>query len=125
MKIRVGLVLFAVLMLAGCGQKQAKQDNTSSSKTTSSTVAPKKVAVAVNHGQTRIPLRKWHKTTGAARIPILMYHDINVGNTLQMPRNQMQNQMHWLKDAGYYFLSPDEAYVALTQNKLPQKNLRL
>jgi peptidoglycan/xylan/chitin deacetylase (PgdA/CDA1 family) len=110
-------------MLAGCGQKQAKQENTSSSKTTSSTVAPKKVAVAVNHGQKRIPLRKWHKTTGAARIPILMYHDINVGNTLQMPRNQMQNQMHWLKDAGYYFLSPDEAYVALTQNKLPQKKV--
>lgn len=87
------------------------------------TATAHKTQVKVNHGQKRIPLRKWHKTAGAARIPILMYHDINVGNTLQMPRTQMQNQMHWLKDAGYYFLSPQEAYIALTQNKLPQKKV--
>ncbi|KRN28212.1 polysaccharide deacetylase [Lactobacillus selangorensis] len=77
----------------------------------------------VDHGQTRIPLSKWVHTQTDVHIPILMYHDINTGNSLQMPEQQLNNQMHWLKDAGYYFLSPKEAYIALTQNKLPQKKV--
>ncbi|WP_241559472.1 polysaccharide deacetylase family protein [Lacticaseibacillus hulanensis] len=120
----LGIGLMAMLVLGGCTSKASSKHSAAVRVTAKQKRTERRKAVRhVNHGQKRIPVSRWHKTAGAARIPILMYHDINVGNSLQMPPKQMQNQLHWLKDAGYYFLSPDEAYVALTQNKLPQRKV--
>ncbi|KRL13848.1 polysaccharide deacetylase family protein [Schleiferilactobacillus perolens] len=71
----------------------------------------------------RIPLDRWHQADAPVNLPILMYHDIDVGNTLKMPADQLRNQLNWLKQAGYYELTPAEAYVVLKENKVPQDKL--
>ncbi len=114
-----------ILMLVGCGRQTTKQaTGTHHAKVTATKHQVHATTTKrIDHGQARIPFSQWHRMTGAVQLPILMYHDINVGNSLQMPKDQMRNQMQWLKQAGYYFMSPDEAYTALTQNKLPQKKV--
>lgn len=98
-----------------------KITQTSTKSSAKKTTTTKKISE--NHGQKRIPFSKWKTQDTEVKIPILMYHDINTGNTLQMPEDQLREQMHWLKDEGYYFLSPEEAYTAFTENKLPQKKV--
>ena len=46
---------------------------------------------------------KWVKQDQPVKIPILMYHAVQA-----------------LKEAGYYTLTPEEAYRALTKNELPE-----
>ncbi|WP_052000035.1 polysaccharide deacetylase family protein [Schleiferilactobacillus shenzhenensis] len=71
----------------------------------------------------RIPVSQWHQASAPVRFPILMYHDIGVGNTLMMPADQLKNQLTWLKQAGYYELTPSEAYTVLSTNRVPQDKI--
>lgn len=114
--------------LYGQQPKNASSTTAKITKSTSKTsqsgkLTEKSVKEKVNHGQKRIPVSKWKTQDSEVKIPILMYHDINTGNTLQMPEGELRDQMHWLKDEGYYFLSPKEAYIAFTKNKLPQEKV--
>ncbi|AKQ75433.1 polysaccharide deacetylase [Bacillus licheniformis WX-02] len=65
------------------------------------------------------PSSKWVKVKSPARIPILMYHSISSGNSLRVPEGEFRGHMKWLKDNGYYTLTPEEAYIVLTQDKMP------
>lgn len=65
---------------------------------------------------------KWTKSDTPIQFPILMYHhiaDVVNGNTLFVPANEFKMEMTALKKAGYYTLSPDEAYRVLTTNEKP------
>ncbi len=65
---------------------------------------------------------KWTKSDTPIKFPILMYHhiaDVVNGNTLFVPANEFKMEMTALKNAGYYTLSPDEAYRVLTTNEKP------
>lgn len=63
----------------------------------------------------------WVDVKRPAHIPILMYHSISTGNSLRVPEEKFTEQMKWLKDHGYYTLSPEEAYVVLTQDRKPRR----
>ena len=63
----------------------------------------------------------WIMAKSAVRLPILMYHSISEGNGLRVPREEFQAQMAWLRENGYYTLSPEEAYLVLTENRMPSE----
>ena len=65
---------------------------------------------------------KWVKSETPIKFPILMYHhiaDVVDGNTLFVPADEFKMEMTALKHAGYYTLSPEEAYRVLTTNEKP------
>ncbi|MBS7576873.1 MULTISPECIES: polysaccharide deacetylase family protein [unclassified Enterococcus] len=68
----------------------------------------------------------WTKSDTVIEFPILMYHhiaDVVDGNTLYVPKAEFQMEMAALKEAGYYTLSPEEAYRVLTQNEKPAEKI--
>lgn len=72
----------------------------------------------------------WQKQTEPVHIPILMYHAIHqmapeeVANAnLIVAPDVFESHIKSLKEAGYYFLSPEEAYKALTENSLPAEKV--
>ena len=70
--------------------------------------------------------KDWQPQETPVKIPILMYHAIHQmapeeahnANLIVSPE-VFESHIKGLKDAGYYFLTPDEAYRALTENSLP------
>lgn len=67
----------------------------------------------------QIDTRNWIRADSAVQLPILMYHSISEGNGLRVPREEFQSQMTWLRENGYYTLSPKEAFLVLTENRMP------
>ena len=70
---------------------------------------------------------KWLKQDDPVKIPILMYHAIHVMDPseaanagLIVDPTTFESHLQALKEAGYYTLTPDEAYKALTENVLPE-----
>lgn len=70
---------------------------------------------------------KWVKQDDPVKIPILMYHAIHVMDPseaanagLIVDPTTFESHLQALKEAGYYTLTPDEAYKALTENILPE-----
>lgn len=72
----------------------------------------------------------WTKKSSPVKIPILMYHAIHVmapeeaanANLIVAP-DLFESQIKALKEAGYYFLTPEEAYRVLTQNEIPAEKI--
>lgn len=70
---------------------------------------------------------KWVKQEQPVRIPILMYHAVHTmapseeanANLIVAPET-FESHLKALKEAGYYTLTPEEAYRALTKNELPE-----
>ena len=70
---------------------------------------------------------KWVKQDKPVKLPILMYHAIHVMDPseaanagLIVDPETFESHLKALKEAGYYTLSPAEAYKALTENVLPE-----
>ena len=104
------LGLLAVFMLNRPNQSKSKQQQaqTSQSKTTA----------------------KWKTYDEPVRIPILMYHAVHVMDpseasnaNLIVDPDLFEAQIKALSKAGYYFLTPEEAYKAFTENALPAKKV--
>lgn len=104
------LGLLAVFMLNRPNQSKGKrqQDQTSQSKTTA----------------------KWKTYDEPVQIPILMYHAVHVMDpseasnaNLIVDPDLFEAQIKALSKAGYYFLTPEEAYKAFTENALPAKKV--
>ncbi|GFG41727.1 polysaccharide deacetylase family protein [Streptococcus canis] len=95
----------------------------SKSTKTSKTTASK--TQQTNHHQVT-----WTKQEAAVKVPILMYHAVHVmapeeaanANLIVAP-DLFEQQIKTMKEAGYYFLSPEEAYRALSSNELPAKKV--
>ncbi|GAX47693.1 polysaccharide deacetylase family protein [Pseudolactococcus reticulitermitis] len=69
---------------------------------------------------------EWIKSETPIKFPILMYHhiaDVVDGNTLFVPADEFKMEMTALKNAGYYTLSPEEAYRVLTTNEKPAEKI--
>ena len=104
------LGLLAVFMLNRPNQSTSKQqqEQTSQSKTTA----------------------KWKTYDEPVQMPILMYHAVHVmdpseasnANLIVAP-DDFEAQIKALAKAGYYFLTPEEAYKAFTENALPAKKV--
>ena len=104
------LGLLAVFMLNRPNQSKSKQHQaqTSQSKTTA----------------------KWKTYDEPVQIPILMYHAVHVMDpseasnaNLIIDPDLFEAQIKALSKAGYYFLTPEEAYKAFTENALPAKKV--
>ncbi|HCM88346.1 MULTISPECIES: polysaccharide deacetylase family protein [Vagococcus] len=68
---------------------------------------------------------KWIESDTEINFPILMYHSLTEpeGNSLKVPPIEFEEHMKWLKDNGYYTLTPEEAYIVLTENKKPAEKI--
>ena len=104
------LGLLAVFMLNRPNQSKSnqQQSQTSQSKTTA----------------------KWKNYDEPVQIPILMYHAVHVMDpseasnaNLIVDPDLFETQIKTLANAGYYFLTPEEAYKAFTENALPAKKV--
>lgn len=104
------LGLLAVFMLNRPNQSKSnqQQSQTSQSKTTA----------------------KWKTYDEPVQIPILMYHAVHVMDpseasnaNLIVDPDLFESQIKALAKAGYYFLTPEEAYKAFTENALPAKKV--
>ncbi len=72
----------------------------------------------------------WTVQDQPVKIPILMYHAIHemapeeaANANLIVSPTTFESQIKRLVDEGYYFLSPEEAYRALTENSLPSSKV--
>ncbi|HFU4451634.1 TPA: polysaccharide deacetylase family protein [Streptococcus suis] len=68
----------------------------------------------------------WEVQSEPVKLPILMYHAIHVMAPEEAPNANLivdpatfESHLKALNDAGYYTLSPEEAYKVLTENVLP------
>lgn len=70
---------------------------------------------------------KWEKADAPVSLPILMYHSVEnkPGNGLCVPPEQLEQQLKYLHEQGYYTVTPAEAYKILAQNKVPKKHKKL
>lgn len=74
----------------------------------------------------------WEHQDQAVKVPILMYHAIHVmdpseeasANLIVDPAT-FESHVKALSEAGYYFLTPEEAYKVLTKNVLPNGNKKI
>lgn len=101
---------------------QNKQTSTSQVATSSSSKVPQTSTTASS--------LTWEKQEQVVQIPILMYHAIHVmdpsetasANLIVAP-DVFESHIKALVDQGYYFLTPEEAYKALTENSLPSQKV--
>lgn len=120
----IGLLLAALALVATLfiltrpASKEASSDqaNNSQAQTTASTNASTQPSTDL----------VWEKQTDPVKLPILMYHAIHVmapeeeanANLIVDPAT-FESHLKALQEAGYYTLSPEEAYKVLTENVLP------
>ena len=104
------LGLLAVFMLNRPNQSGNSQKETRTSQSTSTA--------------------KWKTYDEPVQIPILMYHAVHVMDpseasnaNLIVDPDLFEAQIKALSKAGYYFLTPEEAYKAFTENALPAKKV--
>ncbi|HEL2110337.1 TPA: polysaccharide deacetylase family protein [Streptococcus suis] len=117
--IGVGAILFSLLhkniSTSQSNVIQTQQVITSSTST--------ETTEASSSSQTDI---MWEVQTEPVKLPILMYHAIHVMAPEEAPNANLivdpatfESHLKALNDAGYYTLSPEEAYKVLTENVLP------
>ena len=120
--------LFLLLALIGGGiylwktQFSPSKQSSAGNQTVQSTSKPD--STSTNEKASKI---KWVKQDEPVKIPILMYHAIHVMDPseaanagLIVDPTTFESHLQALKEAGYYTLTPDEAYKALTENVLPE-----
>ena len=129
----ISLLLLAILVIVGTfmwkhsgvnlANNQTKSAVSTVNKSSSSQSTAKKTMDS-SHKKTKI---KWVKQDQPVKFPILMYHAIhnmdpseaaNAG--LIVSPETFESHLKALKDAGYYTLTPEEAYKVLTENVLPE-----
>ena len=120
--------LFLLLALIGGGiylwktQFSPSKQSSAGNQTVQSTSKPD--STSTNEEASKI---KWVKQDEPVTIAILMYHALHVMDPseaanagLIVDPTTFESHLQALKEAGYYTLTPDEAYKALTENVLPE-----
>ncbi|MFE4141395.1 polysaccharide deacetylase family protein [Peribacillus sp. YIM B13472] len=118
------VALLGILILPGCSQRILEGIGIK----TAAPIAEDDIEVAEaaenETGQDlegQIDTGDWITAESAVQLPILMYHSISEGNGLRVPSEEFRSQMAWLRENGYYTLSPEEAYLVLTENRMPSE----
>lgn len=111
-------LIAGLFVLAACSEQEANAEQ-SVPKAVQKTSEAMKETEDIPQGKR--DTSDWLKTKGKAKLPILMYHSISTGNSLRVPREEFQTHMKWLHDNGYQTLSPEEAYIMLTEDKKPSE----
>ena len=131
------LLLFLVLIVGGFSllaklqnshnQKEANNVSTNQVNTSSKTSsAPTREKKTTSDDSSKDKV-KWVKQDQPVQVPILMYHAIHVMDPSEAANAGLivdpatfESHLKALKDAGYYPLTPAEAYKVLTENVLPE-----
>ena len=122
----INLFLLLALIVGGIylwkTQFSPSKQSSAGNQTVQSTSKPD--STSTNEKASKI---KWVKQDEPVKIPILMYHAIHVMDPseaanagLIVDPTTFESHLQALKEAGYYTLTPDEAYKALTENVLPE-----
>ncbi|HEL2057310.1 TPA: polysaccharide deacetylase family protein [Streptococcus suis] len=106
--------------------RQDSQASTSiSSFVTSSTTSESQASTSQDDSTNSSDI-PWEQQAEPVKIPILMYHAIHVmapeesaNANLIVDPTTFETHLQALQEAGYYSLSPEEAYKVLTENVLP------
>ncbi|MGT2636661.1 polysaccharide deacetylase family protein [Streptococcus ratti] len=123
--INIILVLACLAVLGGLVRALMRQNSKTSTKTAIpvTTVSQDKVQKAAKKV-------KWIKQNEPVQLPILMYHAIHdmtpdeaANANLIVAPAVFESHIKRLSEEGYYFLSPEEACRALSQNTLPAKKV--
>lgn len=126
-----------VLLVLMAGMLWLKQGSSASSLATTPRPLTDRVSNSVatspttaHHDGSSATETKWIKQEQPVQFPILMYHAIHDmapeeahnANLIVSP-GVFEEQLKALKEAGYYFLTPEEAYRVLTDNALPAEKV--
>ncbi|HEM6044442.1 TPA: polysaccharide deacetylase family protein [Streptococcus suis] len=122
----LGIVLLVVTLLSIFLiflKQPSKQQSDSKASTVETTTTSSVMTSESSEVQTEII---WEQQTEPIKLPILMYHAIHVmapeeeaNANLIVDPTTFESHLKALQDAGYYTLSPEEAYKVLTENVLP------
>lgn len=116
----IASILLVSLLINPAPKKQESQDSNQFqlSQTSSSS------------SQTSTKTAQWKTYENPVKIPILMYHAIHVMDPSEAANANLivdpelfEAQVKAMVEAGYYFLTPEEAYKALTENALPAEKV--
>ncbi|MFM0793068.1 polysaccharide deacetylase family protein [Streptococcus suis] len=124
MLLGIALLVVTLLSIFLIFLKQpSKQQSDSKALTVETTTSSSVMTSESSEVQTEII---WEQQTEPIRLPILMYHAIHVmapeeeaNANLIVDPTTFESHLKALQDAGYYTLSPEEAYKVLTENVLP------
>ncbi|HEM3523274.1 TPA: polysaccharide deacetylase family protein [Streptococcus suis] len=104
-------------------KQPSKQQSDSKASTVETTASSSVMTSESSEVKTEII---WEQQTEPIKLPILMYHAIHVmapeeeaNANLIVDPTTFESHLKALQDAGYYTLSPEEAYKVLTENVLP------
>ncbi|HEM5273218.1 TPA: polysaccharide deacetylase family protein [Streptococcus suis] len=122
----LGIALLAVTLLSIFLiflKQPSKQQSDSKASTVETTTTSSVMTSESSEVQTEII---WEQQTEPIKLPILMYHAIHVmapeeeaNANLIVDPTTFESHLKALQNAGYYTLSPEEAYKVLTENVLP------
>ncbi|HEM2809426.1 TPA: polysaccharide deacetylase family protein [Streptococcus suis] len=112
----LGFLIFQVTQQMTVKQASTYSSSTQIKETTATTTSNTSSSTAIS----------WEVQSEPVKLPILMYHAIHVmapeeeanANLIVDPAT-FESHLKALNDAGYYTLSPEEAYKVLTENVLP------
>ncbi|WP_105183025.1 polysaccharide deacetylase family protein [Streptococcus suis] len=124
MLLGIALLVVTLLSIFLIFLKQpSKQQSDSKASTVETTTRSSVMTSESSEVQTEII---WEQQTEPIKLPILMYHAIHVmapeeeaNANLIVDPTTFESHLKALQDAGYYTLSPEEAYNVLTENVLP------
>ncbi|MBS8099671.1 polysaccharide deacetylase family protein [Streptococcus suis] len=124
MLLGIALLVVTLLSVFLIFLKQpSKQQSDSKASTVETTTTSSVMTSESSEVQTEII---WEQQTEPIKLPILMYHAIHVmapeeeaNANLIVDPTTFESHLKALQDAGYYTLSPEEAYKVLTENVLP------
>ena len=119
------LVLFAALTVFLLFFNKVKEETTPSQETI-------QTETSLSHSTSNTEVKtvdnevRWEKQETPVSIPILMYHAIHdmapeesANANLIVAPTVFESHLQALQEAGYYTLTPEEAYKVLTENVLP------
>ncbi|MFI3078763.1 polysaccharide deacetylase family protein [Streptococcus sp. 2021WUSS124] len=124
MLLGIALLVVTLLSIFLIFLKQpSKQQSDSKASTVETTASSSVMTSESSEVKTEIT---WEVQAEPVKLPILMYHAIHVmapeeaanANLIVDPAT-FESHLKALQDAGYYTLSPEEAYKVLTENVLP------
>ncbi|HFI0357544.1 TPA: polysaccharide deacetylase family protein [Streptococcus suis] len=124
MLLGIALLVVTLLSIFLIFLKQpSKQQSDSKASTVETTASSSVITSESSEVKTEII---WERQTEPIKLPILMYHAIHVmapeeeaNANLIVDPTTFESHLKALQDAGYYTLSPEEAYKVLTENVLP------
>ncbi|MGO3733316.1 MAG: polysaccharide deacetylase family protein [Vagococcus sp.] len=121
----IELTLLGVYFLRPFQQTETTKNNVIRSSSESTNRLTRDSTNAVSADTTHPDTSKWLTSDTDISFPILMYHSLaeSEGNSLKVPPREFKEHMKWLKEQDYYTLSPEEAYLVLTENKKPAEHI--